>query len=146
MGTIQCLPVIGKWLIKAKSWKRSKKYKKRTDPKCHSAGRHVRLPFHAKSLKPTFGNFNGFPAISRRLKPFPRSYRANPARPSPGPAFQLISTWFGQDFDPHMQGISGPNQVKIGPKSWKRGKDPHPQDFSLTKKTARFTKGQFRPY
>ena len=29
---------------------------------------------------------------------------------------------------------------------WKRGKDPHPQDFSLTKKTARFTKGQFRPY
>ena len=23
---------------------------------------------------------------------------------------------------------------------------PHPQDFSLTKKTARFTKGQFRPY
>ena len=29
---------------------------------------------------------------------------------------------------------------------WKGGKDPHPQDFSLTKKTARFTKGQFRPY
>ena len=34
---------------------------------------------------------------------------------------------------------------------WKKegrtgGKDPHPQDFSLTKKTARFTKGQFRPY
>ena len=28
----------------------------------------------------------------------------------------------------------------------KGGKDPHPQDFSLTKKTARFTKGQFRPY
>ena len=28
---------------------------------------------------------------------------------------------------------------------WKRGKDPRPQDFSLTKKTARFTKGQFRP-
>ena len=27
-----------------------------------------------------------------------------------------------------------------------RGTDPHPQDFSLTKKTARFTKGQFRPY
>ena len=26
------------------------------------------------------------------------------------------------------------------------GKDPHPQDFSLTKKTARFTKGQIRPY
>ena len=25
-------------------------------------------------------------------------------------------------------------------------KDPHPQDVSLTKKTARFTKGQFRPY
>ena len=25
-------------------------------------------------------------------------------------------------------------------------KDPHPQDFWLTKKTARFTKGQFRPY
>ena len=37
-----------------------------------------------------------------------------------------------------------------GPEStlenWKRGKDPHPQDFSLTKKTARFTTGQFRPY
>ena len=30
--------------------------------------------------------------------------------------------------------------------NWKRGKGPHPQDFSLTKKTARFTKGQFRPY
>ena len=29
---------------------------------------------------------------------------------------------------------------------WKRGKDPRPQDFSLTKKTARCTKGQFRPY
>ena len=29
---------------------------------------------------------------------------------------------------------------------WKGGKDPHPQDFSLTKKTARFTEGQFRPY
>ena len=29
---------------------------------------------------------------------------------------------------------------------WKGGKDPHPQDFSLTKKTARFTKGHFRPY
>ena len=29
---------------------------------------------------------------------------------------------------------------------WKGGKDPHPQDFSLTKKTARFTKGQFCPY
>ena len=35
----------------------------------------------------------------------------------------------------------------------KGGKDPHPQDFSLTKKTARFTKGRFvltkdrkRPY
>ena len=28
----------------------------------------------------------------------------------------------------------------------RREKDPHPQDFSLTKKTARFTKGQFRPY
>ena len=26
------------------------------------------------------------------------------------------------------------------------GKRPHPQDFSLTKKTARFTKGRFRPY
>ena len=25
-------------------------------------------------------------------------------------------------------------------------KDPYPQDFGLTKKTARFTKGQFRPY
>ena len=25
-------------------------------------------------------------------------------------------------------------------------KDPHPQDFSLTKKMARFTKGQVRPY
>ena len=25
--------------------------------------------------------------------------------------------------------------------TWKRGKDPHPQDFSLTKKTARFAKG-----
>ena len=25
-------------------------------------------------------------------------------------------------------------------------KTPHPQDFSLTKKTARFTKGRFRPY
>ena len=31
-------------------------------------------------------------------------------------------------------------------KSWEGGLDPHPQDFSLTKKTARFTKGQFRPY
>ena len=29
---------------------------------------------------------------------------------------------------------------------WKGGKDPHPQDFSLTKKMARFTTGQFRPY
>ena len=29
---------------------------------------------------------------------------------------------------------------------WKRGKDPHPQDFSLTKKTARFTKDKVRPY
>ena len=28
----------------------------------------------------------------------------------------------------------------------KGGKDPHPQDFSFTKKTARCTKGQFRPY
>ena len=28
----------------------------------------------------------------------------------------------------------------------KGGKDPHPQDFSLTKKTACFTKDQFRPY
>ena len=27
----------------------------------------------------------------------------------------------------------------------KGGKDPHPRDFSLTKKTARFTKGQLRP-
>ena len=34
----------------------------------------------------------------------------------------------------------------FGEVCWKRGKDPHPQDFSLTKKTARFTKGQFRPY
>ena len=31
-------------------------------------------------------------------------------------------------------------------KPFKGGEDPHPQDFSLTKKTARFTKGQFRPY
>ena len=29
---------------------------------------------------------------------------------------------------------------------WKGGKDPHPQDFSLTKRTARFTTGEFRPY
>ena len=29
---------------------------------------------------------------------------------------------------------------------WKGERDPHPQDFSLSKKTARFTKGQFRPY
>ena len=28
----------------------------------------------------------------------------------------------------------------------KEGKDPHPQDFNLTKKTACFTKGQVRPY
>ena len=31
-------------------------------------------------------------------------------------------------------------------KHLKGGKGPHPQDFSLTRKTARFTKGQFRPY
>ena len=30
--------------------------------------------------------------------------------------------------------------------NWRGGKDPHPQDFSFTKKTARFTKGQFRPH
>ena len=34
----------------------------------------------------------------------------------------------------------------LGNLVWKGGKDPHPQDFSLTKKTARFTKDQFRPY
>ena len=40
----------------------------------------------------------------------------------------------------------------IGPKvrpavhELKGGKDPHPQNFSLTRKTARFTKGRFRPY
>ena len=34
-----------------------------------------------------------------------------------------------------------------GRTQFERGeKDPHPQDFSLTKKTTRFTKGQFRPY
>ena len=32
------------------------------------------------------------------------------------------------------------------PENWKWERDPHPQDFSLTKKTTRFTKGQFRPY
>ena len=37
--------------------------------------------------------------------------------------------------------------VMVGPVLiWRRGKDPHPQDFSLPKKTARFTKGQSRPY
>ena len=28
----------------------------------------------------------------------------------------------------------------------RRGKGPHPHTFSFTKKTARFTKGRFRPY
>ena len=37
--------------------------------------------------------------------------------------------------------FSAPRHIETG------AKDPHPQDFSLTKKTARFfTKGQFRPY
>ena len=38
-------------------------------------------------------------------------------------------------------GVIFPSKIKF-----ERGKRPHPQDFSLTKKTARFTKGQFRPY
>ena len=36
--------------------------------------------------------------------------------------------------------------LHLHPELWKRGKDPHPQEFSLTRRTARFTKGQFRPY
>ena len=30
--------------------------------------------------------------------------------------------------------------------SWKRGRDPHPPNFCLTRKTARSTKGQFHPH
>ena len=37
------------------------------------------------------------------------------------------------------------SEIGVLSEVWERGKDPRPQDFSLTKKTARFTKGQFRP-
>ena len=48
---------------------------------------------------------------------------------------QWVCQWFSCCF-------SGGVAVHV----WKGGKDRHPQDFSLTKKTARFTKDQFRPY
>ena len=50
--------------------------------------------------------------------------------------------------------IVGVHKLFWDSESWKGGKDPHPQDFSLTKKTARFllranfvlTKDRKRPY
>ena len=50
----------------------------------------------------------------------------------------------GQSTPRHQTNSSTP-RCGSGP-NWKRGKDPHPQDFNLTKKTARFTKDQFCPY
>ena len=48
-------------------------------------------------------------------------------------------------FGIHLQRVPGEKQGALG-HFLKGGKRPPPQDFSLTKKTARFTKGQFRPY
>ena len=59
---------------------------------------------------------------------FPRSYR-------------VTSTWGPPLGTPKSHSRPPPH-----PTHSKGGKDPHPQDFSLTKKMARFTKGQFRPY
>ena len=57
---------------------------------------------------------------------------------------EILLTYHGR-FAP--RGLLEKGSVQRCPVELERGeKTPAPQDFSFTKKTARFTKGQFRPY
>ena len=65
----------------------------------------------------------------------------------------LLTPWFLQATDVWMKDVwdfQALSQTSVELRSslgnLKGGKDPHPQEFSLAKKTARFTKRQFRPY
>ena len=51
--------------------------------------------------------------------------------------------WENQEF--HSKGPKPQNHVSQAI-VWKRRKGPHPHTLHFTKKTARFTKGRFRPY
>ena len=58
-----------------------------------------------------------------------------------------LSTKFGKEIPSRNLREKGSDDVPDYELVRKGGKDPlNPQDFSLTKKTARFTKDQFCPY
>ena len=88
---------------------------------------------------------------------FPRSGHVRPRKgteicnfgaPSPLEALHWIFCFFSSiyvQFSKTSPLESGESSEKSSGEN-RVGEDPHPQDFSLTKKTARFTKGQFRPY
>ena len=52
----------------------------------------------------------------------------------------------GKGLHPNLEGTAGRGLREVPDTFGKRGKGLHPHTFSFTKKTARFTKGRFRPY
>ena len=91
--------------------------------------------------KPILGG--NFGPAKNKITPPPSRHPPNPFVPYPASSpRQHPPPLFPNNKDPPLFASDFPS-LSPPPRTWNKGNGPHPHTFSLTKKIARFTKGQF---